>query len=491
MIAPLPVENASKQLVVSPLSSCAGRASRKRRGNVPNSIKATKSLRRSVADSRLPLIGSTVNMENLDRPQETRPFGLNSQVAKDRLYVFVGDEMNIGGIETLLVRMANQVAELGYPVVVMAKDGPCMSSLSHRISAIRVDERKSIFSHLKQLPTAHLTPKTKVFIWAAIPYALVSIYKYQRHLYQKTGAKSVSVSGIFGPARSYQSLKHRLEMMRHRLVLGWLPRDSVYFMSKTVQDTYIAQFGSSFARWPIHKLSLDISDAAWRPREGNVLKIVSIGRITKFKPYNFGALDVLDTMREKNIAVHWSIWGHGDESELLEKSIRDRGLSSYVTFEGALPYSQFKPVALGSDLFVGMGTAALEAALVGVPTVVALTWSRLGTYGFLHQCPDDSIGEHCTGHEETSLIDIILSYGTLSQQQRLEISSSCREAALRKTSAEPAPFDAMFEGGINCPSSRSVSIRMLAFGAAQSVWVISKSLVGFVKTIGRVALGKD
>ena len=430
-----------------------------------------------------------MSTENLDRLQEQRPYGPNAQVAEGRCYVFVADGMNIGGIETLLIRMANQVAELGYPVIVIAQDGPCMGSLSNKVSTIRLAARKSLFSQLKQLPTANLTHKTRVFIWAAIPYSLVSIYKYQRHLYREKAVESVSVSGIFGPARSFQSLKHRLEMIRHRLVLGWLPTDSVYFMSKAVQDTYITQFGSSFACSPIHKLSLDHSDAVWQPRESNVFKIVSIGRITKFKPYNFGALDVVESMVEKNIAVHWSIWGHGDESELLEKAIRDRGLSSYVTFEGELPYSQFKPVALDADLFVGMGTAALEAALMGVPTVVALTWSRLGTYGFLHQCPVDSIGEHCTGHEETSLIDIILSYSGSSKEQRLEIGLLCREAASRKTSDDPAPFDSMFENGIKYPSIHSVSLRMIAFGAAQNVWVVFKSLVSFVKAMDRSVRG--
>ena len=426
-----------------------------------------------------------MHIDDVGRLEKPQPKFSGAQSTDSRLYMFVADGMNIGGIETLLIRMANQTAELGYPVFVVAQNGPCMESLSNKISTFQLDAQTSLFSQLKQVPTDNLTEKTRVFIWAATPYNLVSIYKYQRHLYRRKRAQSVSVSGIFGPTRSVRGLKRRYDMMEHRLVLGWLPNKSVYFMSRAVQNTYIEQFGNSFANWPIHKLALDQSGFNWQPRESNFLKIVSIGRITKFKPYNFGALDVVESMVEKNIAVHWSIWGHGDESELLEKAIRDRGLSLHVTFRGELPYSKFNAVALDADLFVGMGTAALEAALMGVPTVVALAWSRLGTYGFLHQCPVDSIGEHCTGHKETSLMDIISSYSGYSTEQRVEVGLLCREAASRKTSDDPPPFDSMFEGGLKYPSSHSVSLRMMAFGVAQNVWTLVKSLVSFVKASSR------
>jgi len=274
-------------------------------------------------------------------------------------------------------------------------------------------------------------------------------------------------------------------MIKHLLVLGWLPNKSVYFMSKAVQNTYVEQFGDYFKKWPIHKLTLDQSQLNWQPMEGGILKVTSIGRIAKFKPYNFGALDVVESMTKKGFPIHWNIWGHGDEAELLKKTIHDRGLSSHVTFHGELPYSQFNQIALEADLFVGMGTAALEAAQMGVPTVVALAWSALGTYGFLHQCPADSIGEHYTGSEETNLIDVITSYSGTSKKQRVEIGLLCQEVVSQKTSGDPPPFDALFEGGINYPSSFIISLRMKTFGIAQKVFNLVKGLVNLGKAISR------
>ena len=426
----------------------------------------------------------TIHMLEKQEAKQAKPVEAHS--VSDRVYIFVADGMNIGGIETLLIRMANQIADLGYRVIIVAQNGPCMESVSNKVSIIPLVANQSLFSQIKQVRVDDLTDKGKVFIWAAVPYTLVSIYKYQRHLNRKKNVESVSVSGIFGPARSMQGLSHVYDMMEHLLVLGWLPRSSVYFMSKAVQHTYVEQFGNHFANWPIHKLTLDRFDSNWHPRESNELKIVSVGRIAKLKPYNFGALDVVESLLARNIPIKWHIWGHGDEAEMLQKSILDRGLSSSVIFHGELPYSQFRQVVLNFDLFVGMGTAALEAASGGVPTVVALAWSRLGTYGFLDQCPADSIGEHYAGTEEKNLIDVVASYSSYSKEQRTAISLRCREAVSRKTSDDPPPFDSIFEGGVQYPSSIFVSARMKSFGVAQNVWAIIKGTVNFARSASRL-----
>lgn len=430
------------------------------------------------------MIGSTSN--DIDGPQTQSPV---AHERDERLYIFVADGMNIGGIETLLIRMANQIADLGYRVMIVAQNGPCLESVGNKVVTFELVAGQSLFSQLMKMPLKHVTEDTKVLFWAATPYNLVSIYKYQRHLNKKYRAESVAVSGIFGPARPIQGLRRRYDMLDHLFVLGWLPKGSVYFMSEVVQETYVKQFGNYFRKWPIHKLALGRPSIEWRPRERDVLKVVSIGRITEFKPYNFGALDVVEAMIKRRIPISWDIWGHGDQSELLQRAIHERGLTSYIRFRGELPYSQFQKVASEADLFVGMGTAALEAADMGVPTLVALTWSRLGTYGFLDQCPADSIGERVSGEAESNLIDVIASYSACSTIERLEIGLRCRQAVSLKTSDNPPPFNAVFEGGVEYPSNLSTGVRMKTFGLAQNVWVAVKFLVNLGKSLKRSLSG--
>lgn len=407
------------------------------------------------------------------------------QYRGDRLYIFVADGMSIGGIETLLIRMANQIADLGYRVIIAAQDGPCLEAVGEKVSTYELHSNIPLSRQLENITIESSNRKPRVFIWSATPYNLVWIYKYQKYLNNKHGLQSIAVSGIFGPARSVGGLRRRYDMIEHRLVLGWLPKNSVYFMSDAVQQTYVEQFGSSFRDWPIHKLALGRSNADWRSSARGELKVVSIGRITNFKLYNFGALDVVETMVERKIPISWEIWGHGDQSESLQDEILNRRFSSHIKFRGELPYSQFTEVVSDADLFVGMGTAALEAADVGVPTVVALTWSKLETYGFLYQCPADSIGERVSGATELNLIDVIADYSKRTSEEREEIGRRCREAVALKTSNAQPPFDPLFEGGVEYPSTVPVAARMRTFGLAQNIWVLIKSIVNFGKLLKR------
>ena len=405
---------------------------------------------------------------------------------ENRIYIFVAAAMAIGGMETLLVRMANQIASLGYSVFVVAEDGPLAEALDIKVTLLKVDQEKSLVSQLKKVPLKSNLKKPKVYVWAATPYALASVYKYQQHLFHTERINSVSISGIFGPARAVHGFRNRYNAVKHLLILGWLPRRSVYFMSEAVRKTYVQHLGAYFSKWPIQKLAVNQTELNWKPREDDRLKIVSVGRITSFKPYNFAALDIAESMKEKDIPVQWDIWGHGDEAEILQEAIHDRGLSSHIKFHGALPYSQFNDVVLDSDLFVGMGTAALEAAQLGTPTIVALTWSKFGTYGFLHQCPNDSIGEQYAGTEEYNLDDVIQSYRILLSEQRIEIGLKCREAVLLKTSGDAPPFESIFEGGIRYPGNFAASLRMATLGLAKNVRDAVKLLENFYRnSIGR------
>ena len=69
---------------------------------------------------------------------------------ENRVYMFFADGMNIGGIETLLVRMANQISRLGYSVIVVAHDGPCMQSLDKSVTVFKTEHGPSSFSQFNE-----------------------------------------------------------------------------------------------------------------------------------------------------------------------------------------------------------------------------------------------------------------------------------------------------------------------------------------------------
>ena len=176
---------------------------------------------------------------------------------ENRVYIFVAAAMAIGGMETLLVRMANQIANLGYSVFVVAEDGPLTEALDSKVLLLNVDQEKSLVSQLKAVSVGSDSQKPKVYVWAATPYALASIYKYQQHLFRTERINSVSISGIFGPARAVRGSINRYNAMKHLLILGWLPKRSVYFMSEAVRKTYVQHLGKYFSKWTIQKLAVN------------------------------------------------------------------------------------------------------------------------------------------------------------------------------------------------------------------------------------------
>ena len=149
-------------------------------------------MRLSTSEKQISKSIMTIHMLEKQEAKQAKP--VETLSVNDRVYIFVADGMNIGGIETLLIRMANQIADLGYRVIIVAQNGPCMESVSNKVSIIPLVANQSLFSQIKQVRVDDLTDKVKVFIWAAVPYTLVSVYKYQRHLNRKKNVESVSVS---------------------------------------------------------------------------------------------------------------------------------------------------------------------------------------------------------------------------------------------------------------------------------------------------------
>jgi glycosyltransferase involved in cell wall biosynthesis len=111
------------------------------------------------------------------------------------------------------------------------------------------------------------------------------------------------------------------------------------------------------------------------------------------KEYNLYLIDVVARLRQKGYPVRWTIFGEGGFAEEMKARISLLGLNEAIDLKGKLTYSQFAMAMQHAYVFVGMGTAIVEAALCGVPGVVALACDRSGiTYGPLYRFPFGNIG---------------------------------------------------------------------------------------------------
>src|SRR5205085_6587431 len=88
--------------------------------------------------------------------------------------------------------------------------------------------------------------------------------------------------------------------------------------------------------------------------------------------------------------------------------IVQKDLSRSVFMHGSVPYSKFGDVLSDALLFVGMGTAVLEASACGVPSLVAIeSCDEPLTYGFLPDTRGHNAGEYSPDAEKYAAIEKI------------------------------------------------------------------------------------
>jgi len=143
--------------------------------------------------------------------------------------------------------------------------------------------------------------------------------------------------------------------------------------------------------WPIPIDTGEFDCATRHPKWG---KIVSVGRLSPMKEYNLYMIGVIKELRDRGNDVSWVVYGTGEYEMPMRKAIKKHGLDQVVTLAGTVPYHRLWKVLEDAYIFVGMGTANLEASLFKVPNVTAAAYDRDGlTWGPVYQLPIGSLGQ--------------------------------------------------------------------------------------------------
>lgn len=145
------------------------------------------------------------------------------------------------------------------------------------------------------------------------------------------------------------------------------------FFERDLSDAILAPIG----------IDLPVIDetADRQPQEG---KLISIGNLVNFKTYNRHIIEIVASLADRFPNVHYDIYGTGDQDANLKLLVKTLGAEKRVNFFGEIPYSQFQEIVNTGTLFIGSGTALLEAAALKVPAMVGIESLDIPeTYGFL------------------------------------------------------------------------------------------------------------
>lgn len=213
---------------------------------------------------------------------------------------------------------------------------------------------------------------------------------------------------------------------------------SLIFYNEANIASYSDFFKSDFSKSTLLPIGIEI------PSKNSIIKggfgsarIVSIGNLFKFKTYNLHIINILEELLAYNDKITYEIYGEGPLKKEIEQLIVEKKYQDKVFLKGNVPYENFQSTLNESFLFVGSGTALIEAAAIGIPSLIGIeSTDEPITFGFINEVDGFSYNE-LNDFQETSLMENkikkILTDKTEWQQTALDCKSKAKDFSITKT----------------------------------------------------------
>ncbi|WP_029035327.1 glycosyltransferase [Salinimicrobium terrae] len=318
---------------------------------------------------------------------------------------FQDDAEVLGGTKTLIARMAKKLLTDGASVTVLFKTNKASAAVLNCFpegcSFFFFDNSarhlwKFPFGLKKHLPEFE-KPYDAIFTLSLDAYYFSEILKLYYNLKGKNFFYVVNPLAL----QSDSGYKVKLLLLRKK------PPESLIFMNEECRTSFSKVFQSDLNETQIIPLPVEPRRRIMEkiPRK----RIVSIGRIDKhMKTYNFTMIKEIKKLREKFPSLTWDIYGNGSSDCDLKQRIIDYKCEDFISLKGPISYDEMETVLLDAYAFIGMGTAAVEAASSGIPTIVSIAYASAPvSYGLLHELPFGNVGEENGSLKERNMGDIL------------------------------------------------------------------------------------
>lgn len=321
---------------------------------------------------------------------------------KPRHFILVYTQLSLGGIETLILRMTEWLIREGHRVtLVLTGHGELDASLPKGVTVIYA--KRPIRDYCSEGCVR------QEFGWLAAQGADV-IYSFCFRsaflaLWLATGLKwpacPVFLTGLYHPhdallvgggKRTWMFPLVR-DLYRNRI-----PPNRVLFMNEACRRSNGLDLGVSFDDSQLFPIPVSAAIAERCERRPVRNRIVSVGRLAAFKTYNLMMPEMLKDLVARGHDVSWDVYGGGELAAGMREKAAACGVANRCRFFPVVPYEKLAAVYAESGVFVGMGTAAIEAGLCGVPTIVIPAYSREPLCGgWWHETAGYWVGEDLGG----------------------------------------------------------------------------------------------
>lgn len=353
--------------------------------------------------------------------------------------LFIHGSLGLGGIETFLVRLAEQRQREGLLTRVLLLGTPSNDDPQLMARLLKAGE---VF-HLSDICAAWIPIAVHPSLALIVPLrrtAVDSLVAGVDHMHSAGGLGALVAARLAVLASRAVGITIGLY---HSKEFAWADEPVPYFeacnqtalrdmvgspntivFNESVIDIYRARGldlseASLFPLGVVSKINKLAKDADLTGfRETGMLKICSVGRLVAFKSYNLWMIEVVSALTAAGLVVTYDIFGTGDMRGSIENKIADMGLSDSVTLRGPMPYDDFDKVVSTFDIFVGSGTAIIQASSIGIPSIVAIeAQNDPVTYGFFGEIAGFSYNEKGLG-ELYPVFDLVMRYKSMSNNEK-------------------------------------------------------------------------
>lgn len=384
----------------------------------------------------------------------------------------------LGGIETWLTRMLPSLRAEGHDVALLTRPPvepwDVTTEVVDRVSddaTVHLAGRHWFRGHRSIQPP--LQAADVVFAGNLQAFLLAALV--QQHL--MPGAKVVA--GVFHP-REYCSKapliqrrwgQHLTERLTRRL-----PVENFMFCTAGMARQTGECLGRDLSRAPVLPIPID-SDRLRRSSDRVVKrgKIVAVARLHPQYEHHDHMIRVIRDLRDAGHDFSYHAYGDGPRRAELEADARRLGMDGAVFFHGSLPYAQFAEVLDDAFAFIGTGTALLEAAACGVPSLVAIS-EHPGpmTHGWIHAVAGNEFGGAVPGHPEFPISEQLVWLAGRTECEYRELEEASRHRAEEFSLPRLLPqFVEILAGAAPFPLPISAADRVLG----QLDWILEAVLL--------------
>ncbi len=343
-------------------------------------------------------------------------------------FVFTTCRLVMGGNETLILRMSEWLLSEGHSVTVLAAQGGYLADKMPKDCNVIVVGSFRFGAAVVPLISYDNNIKD-TFRQADVVMSFSGggcMFAY--HLYKRFSPKSAKlISGVFHPNTGVEETSYFNSIFWDAVF-----NENKFYMNKAISEEH-AQKGydtDNIKLWTLPVISEFKNDNLLTGFNSNI--ILSIGRLTEFKGYNYYMIDVVKELVHQGFKnIEWHVVGDDEPNtrepvkKYMQSKITEYGLQNNIKLHGIVDYDKLPKYINKSKIFVGMGTSAVQACATGVPTICAVVDDKEGyTYGYMWEQPKGCVGEKLVNTKpEIKVFDLIKNILLLSESDYQNIST--------------------------------------------------------------------